>query len=194
MFSKVLIANRGEIAVRITRTLRALGIASVAVYSDADAAARHAREADEAVRIGPPPAAGSYLSIGAIIAAAHATGAQAVHPGYGFLAENAAFARACANAGLAFIGPPPEAIEAMGDKIAAKARVAEAGVPVVPGAGGAGLTDEELKDKVLMWNDPWFPVLVKPSAGGGGKGMRVVRSAAELAGARSEERRVGKEC
>ena len=189
LFSKVLIANRGEIAVRIIRTLRAMGIASVAVYSDADAAARHVREADEAVRIGPPPAAQSYLNSDAIIAAALAAGAQAVHPGYGFLAENAAFARACAAAGLVFVGPPPAAIEAMGDKIAAKATVAAAGVPVVPGAGGAGLTDEELKDKVLMWNEPWFPLLVKPSAGGGGKGMRVVRSAAELPAALAAARR-----
>ncbi len=190
MFSKVLIANRGEIAVRVIRTLRAMGIGSVAVYSDADAGARHVREADEAVRIGPPAAAESYLNIDAIVAAALAAGAQAVHPGYGFLAENAAFARACAAAGLVFVGPPAAAIEAMGDKIAAKARVAAAGVPVVPGAGSAGLTDEDLKDKVLKWNDPWFPVLVKPSAGGGGKGMRVVRSAADLpealAGARRE--------
>ena len=189
MFSKVLIANRGEIAVRVIQTLRARGIASVAVYSDADAGARHVREADEAVRIGPPPAAESYLSIGAIVDAALSVGAQAVHPGYGFLAENAAFARACAAAGLVFVGPPPEAIEAMGDKIAAKARVAAAGVPVVPGAGSAGMTEEELEAKVLSWNDPWFPVLVKPSAGGGGKGMRVVRSAAELADALAGARR-----
>jgi len=190
VFSKVLIANRGEIAVRVIRTLRAMGIDSVAVYSDADAGARHVRAADEAVRIGPPPAAESYLNIDAIVTAALAVGAQAVHPGYGFLAENAAFARACAAAGLVFVGPPASAIEAMGDKIAAKARVAKAGVPVVPGAGSAGLTEEELTDKVLRWNDPWFPVLVKPSAGGGGKGMRVVRSAADLpaalAGARRE--------
>jgi acetyl-CoA/propionyl-CoA carboxylase biotin carboxyl carrier protein len=190
LFSKVLIANRGEIAVRVIQTLRAMGIGSVAVYSDADAGARHVREADEAVRIGPPPAAESYLNIDAIITAALAAGAQAVHPGYGFLAENAAFASACAAAGLVFVGPPPAAIEAMGDKIAAKATVAKAGVPVVPGEGGAGLTDEELEDKVLRWNEPWFPLLVKPSAGGGGKGMRVVRSAAELpealAGARRE--------
>jgi acetyl-CoA/propionyl-CoA carboxylase, biotin carboxylase, biotin carboxyl carrier protein len=190
VFSKVLIANRGEIAVRVIRTLRAMGIDSVAVYSDADAGARHVREADEAVHIGPPPAAESYLNIDAIITAALAVGAQAVHPGYGFLAENAAFARACAAAGLVFVGPPASAIEAMGDKIAAKARVAKAGVPVVPGAGSAGMTDQELTDKVLRWNDPWFPVLVKPSAGGGGKGMRVVRSAADLpaalAGARRE--------
>ena len=189
LFSKVLIANRGEIAVRVIRTLREMGIDSVAVYSDADAGALHVREAGEAVRIGPPPAAESYLNIDAIVAAALAVGAQAVHPGYGFLAENAAFARACAAAGLVFVGPPPAAIEAMGDKIAAKATVAAAGVPVVPGAGGAGLTEAELKDKVLMWNDPWFPVLVKPSAGGGGKGMRVVRSAAELADALAGARR-----
>src|ERR1700679_3832278 len=163
VFSKVLIANRGEIAVRVIQTLRAMGIGSVAVYSDADVGARHVREADEAVRIGPPPAAESYLNIDAIITAALAVGAQAVHPGYGFLAENAAFARACAAAGLVFVGPPAPAIEAMGDKIAAKALVAKAGVPVVPGAGSAGMTEEELTDKVLMWNDPWFPVLVKPS-------------------------------
>jgi acetyl-CoA/propionyl-CoA carboxylase, biotin carboxylase, biotin carboxyl carrier protein len=189
VFSKVLIANRGEIAVRVIRTLREMGIGSVAVYSDADAGARHVREADEAVRIGPPPAAESYLNTDAIIAAALAVGAQAVHPGYGFLAENAAFASACAAAGLVFVGPPPAAIEAMGDKIAAKATVAAAGVPVVPGEGAAGLTDEELKAKVLRWNEPWFPLLVKPSAGGGGKGMRVVRSAAELADALAGARR-----
>ena len=189
MFGKVLIANRGEIAVRVIRTLRALGVSSVAVYSDADAGARHVREADEAIRIGPPPAAESYLNIDAIIAAALTSGAEAIHPGYGFLAENAAFARACAAAGLVFVGPPADAIDAMGDKIAAKARVAAAGVPVVPGAGSAGMTDEELKVKVLMWNDPFVPVLVKPSAGGGGKGMRVVRSDAELPEALAAARR-----
>jgi acetyl-CoA/propionyl-CoA carboxylase biotin carboxyl carrier protein len=177
MFGKVLVANRGEIAVRVIRTLRSLGIASVAVYSDADESAAHVLAADEAIRIGGAAAADSYLSIGRIAAAATRAGAQAVHPGYGFLAENAAFARACAAAGLTFIGPPPEAIEAMGDKIAAKARVAAAGVPVVPGAGAAGLSDEEL---IGQLNERWFPVLIKPSAGGGGKGMRVVDSPAEL--------------
>ena len=189
VFTKVLIANRGEIAVRVMRTLRNLGIASVAVYSDADADARHVREADEAVRIGPPPAADSYLNIDAIIGAARATGAEAVHPGYGFLAENTRFARACADAGLVFIGPPAGAIEAMGDKIAAKATVAAAGVPVVPGTGEPGMSDEDLINSL---NESWFPVLVKPSAGGGGKGMRLVSSPGELpaalAGARREAR------
>ncbi|MBO0802296.1 MAG: biotin/lipoyl-binding protein [Nocardiopsaceae bacterium] len=182
MFHKVLIANRGEIAVRIARTLRRLGIAGVAVYSDADAGARHVREAGEAVRIGPPPAAGSYLSIDAIIAAAKATGADAIHPGYGFLAENPGLARACADAGLVFIGPPPSAIEAMGDKIAAKTAVAAAGVPVVP-----GFTDED--PTIDTPNGSLFPALVKPSAGGGGKGMVVVRSPSELPAALESARR-----
>jgi acetyl-CoA/propionyl-CoA carboxylase, biotin carboxylase, biotin carboxyl carrier protein len=186
LFSKVLIANRGEIAVRIIATLDRLGIASVAVYSDADAGAPHVRAAGEAVRIGPPPAAASYLNIDAIIAAARATGAEAVHPGYGFLAENAAFARACAAAGLVFVGPPPGAIEAMGDKIAAKATVAAAGVPVVPGTGKPGMSDEEL---IISLNEPVFPLLVKPSAGGGGKGMRVVGSPGELPAALAAARR-----
>jgi acetyl-CoA/propionyl-CoA carboxylase, biotin carboxylase, biotin carboxyl carrier protein len=186
VFSKVLVANRGEIAVRIIRTATRLGIASVAVYSDADAGAPHVRAAGEAVRIGPPPAAASYLNIDAIVAAARATGAQAVHPGYGFLAENAAFARACAAAGLTFVGPPPEAIEAMGDKIAAKATVAAAGVPVVPGSGKPGMSDEEL---ITSLNGLVFPLLVKPSAGGGGKGMRVVGSPGELPAALAAARR-----
>jgi acetyl-CoA/propionyl-CoA carboxylase biotin carboxyl carrier protein len=186
MFGKVLIANRGEIAVRIIRTLRALGVASVAVYSDADADARHVREADEAIRIGPAAAAASYLNIDAIIDAARATGAQAVHPGYGFLAENPSFARAGAEAHLVFVGPPAAAIEAMGDKIAAKARVAAAGVPVVPGTGRPGQTDAELISEV----DPdWFPVLIKPSAGGGGKGMHVARAGDELPAALAAARR-----
>ncbi|HEY1319076.1 MAG TPA: biotin carboxylase N-terminal domain-containing protein, partial [Streptosporangiaceae bacterium] len=186
MFDTVLIANRGEIAVRIIRTLRAMGIRSVAVYSDADAGARHVREADCAVRLGPAPAAESYLNAGRILAAAGQAGAQAVHPGYGFLSENASFARACAGAGLTFIGPPPEAIEAMGDKIAAKATVAAAGVPVVPGAGAPGLSDEDLARAVAGIG---FPVLIKPSAGGGGKGMRLVSSVAELSAALEGARR-----
>ncbi len=186
MFRKVLVANRGEIAVRVIATLRALGIASVAVYSDADATARHVLEADESWRIGKAPAAESYLNIDAIVAAAVAAGAEAVHPGYGFLAENARFARACADAGLVFVGPPPAAIEAMGDKIAAKATVTAAGVPVVPGAGAAGMPDEEL---IGSLNERWFPVLIKPSAGGGGKGMRVVPAPAELPAALAAARR-----
>ena len=186
MFGKVLVANRGEIAVRVIRTLRSLGIASVAVYSDVDESAAHVLAADEAIRIGGAAAADSYLNIGRIVAAAVACGAEAVHPGYGFLAENAAFARACAAAGLTFIGPPPDAIEAMGDKIAAKARVAAAGVPVVPGAGAAGLSDEEL---IGQLNERWFPVLIKPSAGGGGKGMRVVASLAGMPDALAAARR-----
>ena len=186
MFGTVLVANRGEIAVRVIRTLRALGIGSVAVYSDADARARHVRAADVAVRLGPAPAADSYLNAGAIVAAARQTGAQAVHPGYGFLAENAAFARACADAGLTFIGPPPAAIEAMGDKIRAKATVAAAGVPVVPGAGDPSMTERDL---VTAAPAVGFPLLIKPSAGGGGKGMRLVRAESELAGAIAGARR-----
>ncbi|MFD4621595.1 acetyl/propionyl/methylcrotonyl-CoA carboxylase subunit alpha [Streptomyces sp. NPDC058475] len=189
MFDTVLVANRGEIAVRVIRTLRALGVRSVAVFSDADADARHVREADTAVRIGPAPAAESYLSVQRILDAAARTGAQAVHPGYGFLAENAAFARACAEAGLVFIGPPAEAISLMGDKIRAKETVRAAGVPVVPGSSGSGLTDVELAAAAL---EIGMPVLLKPSAGGGGKGMRLVRDAArladEIAAARREAR------
>ncbi len=186
-FDTVLVANRGEIAVRIIRTLRALGIRSVAVFSDADADARHVREADTAVHIGPAPAAESYLSIERLIKAAAGTGAQAVHPGYGFLAENAAFARACTDAGLVFIGPPADAIALMGDKIRAKETVRAAGVPVVPGSSGSGLDDAGL---VAAAHETGLPVLLKPSAGGGGKGMRLVREAArlpdEIAAARRE--------
>jgi len=186
MFDSVLVANRGEIAVRIFRTLARMGVRGVAVYSDADAGARHVREADLAIRIGPALAAESYLNTDRILAAARQAGVAAVHPGYGFLSENAEFARACAAAGLVFIGPPPGAIEAMGDKIRAKETVAAAGVPVVPGAGRPGLTDEDL---IGTLNEAWFPLLVKPSAGGGGKGMRVVRSAAELPAALQAARR-----
>lgn len=189
MFDTVLVANRGEIAVRVIRTLRSLGVRSVAVFSDADADARHVREADTAVRIGPAPAAESYLSVERLLEAAARTGAQAVHPGYGFLAENAGFARACAEAGLVFIGPPAEAISLMGDKIRAKETVKAAGVPVVPGSSGSGLTDAEL---AAAAREIGMPVLLKPSAGGGGKGMRLVRDEAvlgdEIAAARREAR------
>ncbi|AXE86104.1 acetyl/propionyl/methylcrotonyl-CoA carboxylase subunit alpha [Streptomyces sp. Go-475] len=184
MFETVLVANRGEIAVRVIRTLRSMGVRSVAVFSDADADARHVREADTAVRIGPAPASESYLSAERLLEAAARTGAQAVHPGYGFLAENAAFARACAEAGLVFIGPPADAIALMGDKIRAKETVREAGVPVVPGG-----RDPELAEAA---RELGAPVLLKPSAGGGGKGMRLVRDLTrledEIASARREAR------
>jgi len=187
VFDTVLVANRGEIAVRVTRTLRRLGVRSVAVFSDADAGARHVREADVAVRLGPAPARESYLSVERLLDAAARTGAQAVHPGYGFLAENAPFSRACADAGLVFVGPPPRAVEVMGDKIRAKQAVAAAGVPVVPGRTEPGMTDDDL---VAAADEVGYPVLVKPSAGGGGKGMRLVtdpaRLRSELASARRE--------
>lgn len=189
MFDTVLVANRGEIAVRVIRTLRALGVRSVAVFSDADADARHVREADTAVRIGPAPATESYLRVDRILEAAAKSGAQAVHPGYGFLAENAEFAQTCADAGLTFIGPPAAAIALMGDKIRAKETVKAAGVPVVPGSSGSGLTDAQLVDAA---REIGTPVLLKPSAGGGGKGMRLVRDetllADEIAAARREAR------
>ncbi|MBA8827209.1 acetyl-CoA/propionyl-CoA carboxylase biotin carboxyl carrier protein [Saccharopolyspora lacisalsi] len=176
-FDTVLVANRGEIAVRVIRTLRRLGIRSVAVHSDADAAARHVAESDTAVRIGPREASESYLSAERILDAAQRTGAQAIHPGYGFLSENAAFARACAEAGIAFIGPPAAAIDAMGDKIRAKGTVGPAGVPLVPGSSEPGMSDEQVRRAAL---DTGLPVLLKPSAGGGGKGMRVVTDESDL--------------
>jgi acetyl-CoA/propionyl-CoA carboxylase biotin carboxyl carrier protein len=185
VFDTVLVANRGEIAVRVIATLRRMGIRAVAVYSDADADARHVREADAAVRIGPAEAARSYLSIPDVVRAAVDSGAQAVHPGYGFLAENARFARACAEAGLVFIGPPPEAIEAMGDKIRAKATVSAAGVPVVPGTSAGDAI-------VAAAEEVGYPLLLKPSAGGGGKGMRLVHRAAELAAAVESAQREAK--
>ncbi|ANI41000.1 acetyl-CoA carboxylase biotin carboxylase subunit [Mycolicibacterium vaccae] len=186
LFDTVLVANRGEIAVRVIRTLRAMGIRSVAVFSDADAGARHVAEADVAVRIGPAPARQSYLSIDALLDAARRTGAQAVHPGYGFLSENAQFADALGAAGIVFIGPPVSAIQTMGDKISAKAAVSAFGVPVVPGVSRPGLTDDDLISGAA---EVGFPVLVKPSAGGGGKGMRVVHDAAELPAALASARR-----
>ncbi len=186
VFESVLIANRGEIAVRVIRTLRRMGIRSVAVHSDADAAARHVREADVAVRIGPASALESYLSIERVLDAATRTGAQAIHPGYGFLSENTAFARACADAGLVFVGPPARAVEVMGDKIRAKQTVSRAGVPVVPGRSEPGMTDADLVDAAA---EVGFPVLVKPSAGGGGKGMRLVHEATALPEALASARR-----
>ncbi|GBG39607.1 acetyl-CoA carboxylase biotin carboxylase subunit [Mycobacterium montefiorense] len=177
MFETVLVANRGEIAVRVIRTLRRLGIRSVAVYSDPDADARHVQEADTAVRLGPAPARESYLNIEKVLDAAARTGAQAIHPGYGFLSENAHFAAACERAGVVFLGPPARAIEVMGDKITAKNAVAAFDVPVVPGVAKPGLTDDAL---VAAAAEVGYPVLIKPSAGGGGKGMRLVEDPARL--------------
>ncbi len=176
MFDKVLIANRGEIAVRVLRALREMGIRSVAAYSEADRKSLHVLLADEAAPIGPAPAAQSYLDIGRILDAAKRTGAQAIHPGYGFLSESAAFAAACRDAGLAFIGPTAEAIAAMGDKAEAKSRVKAAGVPVVPGSDGA--VDDAGARRAAR--EAGYPVLLKAAKGGGGKGMRVVRSEAEM--------------
>ncbi|ARU51685.1 hypothetical protein CBR64_09520 [Cellulosimicrobium cellulans] len=186
-FRTVLVANRGEIACRVIGTLRRLGVRSVAVFSDADADARHVREADVAVRIGPAPATQSYLDVDAVVAAAVATGAEAVHPGYGFLSENPALARACERAGIAFVGPGVDALEAMADKLAAKRIVGARGVPVVPGAGEPGMPDDDL---LAAARGVGFPLLVKPSAGGGGKGMVVVRTADDLSGALASARRV----
>jgi acetyl-CoA carboxylase biotin carboxylase subunit len=183
---KVLVANRGEIARRVMRTLREMGIASVAVYSDADAAAPHVGDADEAVRIGPAPSRESYLAIDRIIDAARSVGADAVHPGYGFLAENAEFADRCALEGLVFIGPPPTAIRKMGSKIEAKAIMAAAGVPVIPGCSGAGLSDDALVGEARKIG---FPVLIKASAGGGGRGMRIAGDEGELPRALAAARR-----
>lgn len=177
MFETVLVANRGEIAVRVIRTLRRLGIRSVAVYSDPDAGARHVLEADEAVRLGPAAARESYLNIDKVIEAAVRTGSQAIHPGYGFLSENAEFAAACERASVVFLGPPPQAIQVMGDKITAKNAVAAFDVPVVPGVARPGLSDDEL---AAAADEVGYPVLIKPSAGGGGKGMRLVEEPARL--------------
>ena len=184
---KVLIANRGEIAVRIIRACRDLGIPTVAVYSSADRTALHVRYADEAVHIGQPSPRESYLRIDAIIEAARKTGADAIHPGYGFLAENADFAQACADEKLIFIGPPPSAIAAMGDKQAARRAVRSRGVPLVPGTEvDKALRDDEL---IAAAQEIGFPVMVKASAGGGGKGMRAVYNAGDLPGALAASRR-----
>ncbi len=186
MFDTLLIANRGEIACRIIRTARRLGLRTVAVYSDADAAAQHVRQADVAIRLGPAPAAESYLDVAAVLEAARRSGAQAVHPGYGFLSENAAFAQACEEAGLVFVGPPSAAIRAMGSKIEAKRLVARAGTPVVPGYEGDDQSDERLLAEAARMG---FPLLIKASAGGGGKGMRRVDTGGDVAGAVAAARR-----
>src|ERR1700756_2411280 len=178
MFKRILIANRGEIACRIIKTARRMGIETVAVYSDADKDALHVEMADSAVPIGPPPAAESYLVIDKIVAACRATGAEAVHPGYGFLSEREAFPKALAAAGITFIGPNPGAIAAMGDKIESKKAAARAGVSTVPGHLGV---IEDDKHAVKIANEIGYPVMIKASAGGGGKGMRIAHSKAEVA-------------
>jgi acetyl-CoA carboxylase biotin carboxylase subunit len=176
LFSRVLVANRGEIAVRVIRSLHELGIEAVAVYSTADADALHVRMADRAVRIGPPPAVESYLNMPSVIAAAVTTGCEAVHPGYGFLAENPAFVEACEDNDLVFIGPPADVMARMGDKVRAKAELAAADVPLIPGTDG-GVTPEQAARAAAALG---YPVLLKASAGGGGKGMRLVRDPGEL--------------
>jgi acetyl-CoA/propionyl-CoA carboxylase, biotin carboxylase, biotin carboxyl carrier protein len=186
VFETVLVANRGEIAVRVIRTLRRLGIRSVAVYSDADAGARHVREADTAVRLGPAAARQSYLDIDKVLDAAVRSGAQAIHPGYGFLSERADFAAACERARVVFLGPSARAIEVMGDKITAKNAVAAFDVPVVPGIAKPGLSDDDL---VTAADEIGYPVLIKPSAGGGGKGMHLVEDPARLPDALATARR-----
>ena len=177
-FRKILIANRGEIALRLMRTARAMGYGTVAVYSSADAAAPHVQQADQAVCIGGALPAQSYLRIDAMIAAAEKTGADAVHPGYGFLAENSDFARACRAAGLVFIGPSPEAIDAMGDKAGAKRLMLAAGVPCIPGYEGEDQSEARLVAEAARIG---FPVMIKASAGGGGRGMRRVESPSDFA-------------
>jgi acetyl-CoA carboxylase biotin carboxylase subunit len=189
MFKKILIANRGEIALRVIRACREMGIASVAVYSEADGRAPHVREADEAVLIGPPPSAESYLKGERIIEVAQRLGAEAIHPGYGFLSEREWFSRAVRDAGLTFIGPPPEAIAAMGSKTAARQLAVAANVPVVPGTTEALASADEARAIAEQFG---YPVLLKAAAGGGGKGMRVVRSSGEIASALDAARREAK--
>src|SRR5690606_8676715 len=176
-FNKILIANRGEIACRVMRTAQALGYRTVAVYSEADADARHVQLADEAVCIGPAPVGQSYLSVAALLEAARKTGADAVHPGYGFLSENADFARACEAAGIVFIGPTVEAIHLMGSKRLSKLAMLEAGVPCIPGYEGAEQDDATLAREAERIG---YPLMIKASAGGGGRGMRLVHEASQL--------------
>jgi acetyl-CoA carboxylase biotin carboxylase subunit len=185
MFDKVLIANRGEIALRINRACKEMGIATVAIHSTADADAMHVRLADESVCVGPPPAAQSYLNMPAIIAACEITGAEAIHPGYGFLSENAHFAEIVKEHGLIFIGPEPEHIRLMGDKIAAKQAVKKLGIPTVPGSDGAVTDDGEA---MKLADEMGYPVLIKAAAGGGGRGMKVARDQSELSMALSTAR------
>src|SRR5512141_2360629 len=184
-FRRVLVANRGEIAVRIIRACHELGMEAVAVYSDADAAAQHVRLADVAVRLGPPPPTESYLRVEARVAAARPTGAEAIHPGYGFLAERAAFARAVEDAGLVFVGPPSDAIDALGDKLHARRTARSVGVEAVPGTLEPAPVDrpDQLDAIVAEAEAIGFPLLVKAAAGGGGRGMRRVAKAADLAAA-----------
>ncbi len=177
MFKKILIANRGEIAVRVIRACAEMNIATVAVYSDADRGALHVRMADEAVHIGPSPSRESYLVIDTIIRAAKRTAADAIHPGYGFLAENAAFAKACADAALTFIGPSPKAIALMGSKVESRRAVSRFGVPMVPGTVDPVEREDEARSIAASVG---YPIMLKASAGGGGKGLRLVRSDAEL--------------
>ncbi|MEX0736902.1 MAG: biotin carboxylase N-terminal domain-containing protein, partial [Bacteroidota bacterium] len=177
MFKKILIANRGEIALRVIRACREMGVRTVVVYSEADRYSLPVKFADEAVCIGPPSSKESYLSIPRLIAAAEVTNADAVHPGYGFLAENANFAEICATSGLTFIGPKPDAISAMGDKALAKETMRKAGVPVVPGSDGV-IIDFEKAKKIA--GELGYPIIIKATAGGGGRGMRIVRDPDEL--------------
>jgi 3-methylcrotonyl-CoA carboxylase alpha subunit len=187
VIKSLLVANRGEIACRIFRTARRLGVRTIAVFSDADAGAQHVREADDAYRIGPAAPRESYLNIERILEAARATGAEAIHPGYGFLSEKSEFAQACVDAGLVFVGPPPAAIAAMGSKIVAKARMRAAGVPVLPGYDGTRQDLEHLASAALELG---LPLIIKPAAGGGGKGMRIVKEKGEIAEALAGARRL----
>ncbi len=187
MIKSLLVANRGEIACRVFRTARRLGVRTIAVYSDADVNSQHVREADEACRLGAAAARESYLNIERIIEAARASGAEAIHPGYGFLSENAQFAQACVDAGLVFVGPPAAAIAAMGSKIVAKARMRAAGVPVLPGYDGSKQDLEHLERAVLELG---LPLIIKPASGGGGKGMRIIRERSEIAPALAGARRL----